>query len=432
MSISMTGPASRARQRKGVKEREVRVALIGIGGYGSQYVSALLDGAARHGVRWTAAVDPAPGSCRRMDELRTRQLPVFAEVDELFLQQQAELVIVCSPIHLHCAHTVASLQHGAHVLCEKPLCVTMEQAAQMIQARDAAAREVALGYQWSFCPAVQQLKRDILDGVFGRPRRLKAMVLWPRDERYYRRNNWAGRQYGEQGEPIFDSPVSNACAHYLHNMLYVLGERTHLSASAASVTAELYRAHKIENFDTAALRLQTGSGVPVLFIVSHVTRHARGPAFVYEFERAVVEFDDQKQGQIVARFNDGSVRMYGVPASSTDISKLWQTVEAVRTGERTVCGIEAAVSQTQVVCAAQQSMPQIVPFPSALVQVSGDAGSRRTSVSGLEDVLVRCYEQFALPSELGVTWSAPGREVQAAASAPAQPPRGKLAVASAR
>src|SRR5918992_777122 len=101
----------------------------------------------------------------------------------------------------------------------------------MIRARDAAGRQVSIGYQWSFCPAIQ---------------RLASMVLWPRDETYYLRNKWAGRLFTGQGHPVFDSPVNNACAHYLHNMFYVLGDRTDTSAVPARVTAELYRANSIE------------------------------------------------------------------------------------------------------------------------------------------------------------------------------------------
>jgi hypothetical protein len=53
-----------------------------------------------------------------------------------------------------------------------------------------------------------------------------------------------------------------------------------------------------------------------------------------------------------------------------------------------------------------------MPFPASLVQVEGEPGSRRTWVEGLEDVLTRCYQRDALPSELGdVAWSAPGREI---------------------
>ena len=38
---------------------------------------------------------------------------------------------------------------------------------------------VAIGYQWSFSDAIQKLKADVIAGIFGKPRRLKTLVLWP-------------------------------------------------------------------------------------------------------------------------------------------------------------------------------------------------------------------------------------------------------------
>jgi hypothetical protein len=243
------------------------------------------------------------------------------------------------------------------------------------------------------------------------------MVLWPRDETYYRRNKWAGRLYTGQGHPVFDSPVNNACAHYLHNMLYVLGDRTDASASPARVTAELYRANRIETYDTAALRCWTGGGVEIVFVVSHATRDTRGPVFRYEFTGGVVEYaeDGSGDGRIVATLsgsNGNATRIdYGVPPTGADLGKLWATIESLRAGTPTVCGIEAALPQTLVVCAANESTPAVNRFPDAVVRVDGEPGSRRTWVEGLEDVLTACYERDALPGEIGVAWGVAAREV---------------------
>ena len=388
------------------------IALVGIGGYGSIYVSALLEAngkAPDH--RFAAAVDPFPTLCDRLEELRGRQVPIYPSLEALYQHHRPELVVISSPFHLHAGQTIEALAHGSHVLCEKPMCVTVRQAEQMRRARDGAQRHVAIGYQWSFSPAIQRLKNDIRANVFGAPKRLKTLVLWPRDETYYSRNRWAGKQHDEQGNPIFDSPVSNACAHYLHNMLYVLGEETDRSAVPQRVTAELYRAHPIENYDTAALRCRTEGGAEILFVVSHATRQTHGPEFRYEFENAVVTFAEHRGGEIVAQFNDGTQRSYGSPWESSDTGKLWATLRAIRSDTPTVCGIEAAVAQTQVLTAAQDSMPSPLPFPTPIVRVEGEAGARKTWVEGLEDVLSRCYEEFRLPSELNVPWARAGRPV---------------------
>ena len=230
--------------------RDISVALVGIGGYGGVYASALLDASAPNGHRTVAGVDPFPENSAYLPELTARNIPVYPSLQELYANSTAappDLVVVSSPIHLHFRHTVESLQSGSNVLCEKPLCVTPQQASKMIEARDASRRQVSIGYQWSFSPAIEQLKRDVIAGVLGEPRRLTTMVLWPRDEMYYRRNKWAGKLYTGQGHPVFDSPVNNATAHFLHNMLYVLGPERELRAQPASVQSELYRANVIEN-----------------------------------------------------------------------------------------------------------------------------------------------------------------------------------------
>jgi predicted dehydrogenase len=375
-------------------------------------VSALLDAAGRGNEhRFVAAVDPSPSLCDRLEELRGRQIPIYPSLESLYEHHRPDLVVISSPFHLHAAQAVTAMERGSHVLCEKPMCVTVRQAGQMRRTRDRAGRHVAIGYQWSFSPAIQRLKSDIRAGVFGAAKRLKTIVLWPRDEAYYNRNRWAGRQHDEQGRPIFDSPVSNACAHYLHNMLYVLGDETDRSATPQRVTAELYRAHAIENYDTAALRCSTDGGVEILFVVSHATRANRGPELVYEFEKADVTFSEDRGGEIIARFADGTQRNYGSPWESSDTGKLWATLRAIRSDTPTVCGIEAAVAQTQVAAAAQDSMPSPITFPSALVNVEGDAGARKTWVEGLEQVLSDSYDAGKLPSEFSVKWARAGRRV---------------------
>ncbi|HBM81445.1 MAG TPA: gfo/Idh/MocA family oxidoreductase, partial [Clostridiaceae bacterium] len=147
----------------------------------------------------------------------------------------------------------------------------------------------------------------------GKLLRLKTIVLWPRDENYFRRG-WAGKKRDGRGNWILDSVANNATAHYLHNMLYVLGEEEDRSACPGSVTAELYRANKIENYDTAAIRVYTKNEAEILFIASHAVDEQIAPKFIFEFEKARVEYESEDgSGEIKALFNDGTVKNYGSP-----------------------------------------------------------------------------------------------------------------------
>ncbi len=387
----------------------MNVLLVGIGGYGNGYVSALLDAADRDAFRVVGAVDPVPSSCGRLEELQSVGCRVYPSLEAFYSEQKADLAVISTPPHLHAAQSCAALTQGSHVLCEKPMCVTPQQIRSMLEARDAAGKLVGIGYQWSFSRAMHALKADIIAGRLGRPRRLRTLVLWPRDEGYYRRNRWAGRVRDDQGNWVLDSPANNACAHYLHNMFFVLGPRTDRSASLASVTAELYRANSIENYDTAVLRCRTQDDAQVLFVTSHAVSEARGPEFHFEFEGATVDFAQHPDATITARMADGSVKDYGSPYEADD-TKLWLMMDSIRTGKPPLCGIEAAATHTRCIWAAQQSR-EIVPFPASLVGVTGESPHRKTAVARLNEVLGECYRRWLLPTELGAAWARPGREV---------------------
>jgi predicted dehydrogenase len=400
---------------------DVSVVLVGAGGYGNIYLSALLS-ASHHDesdvrLRLIAAVDPKPASCKYLDELQRRQIPIYQTMEEMVSRHAPDLVILCSPPHIHCEQTVKALEAGSHVLCEKPLRTTLQQALTMIQARDRAARHVAVGYQWSFSQAVSDLKKDVVSGALGKPRGFRTLVLWPRDEVYYRRNTWAGRRYSVSAKPLFDSPLNNACAHHLHNMLYVLGDRLDSSALPKTVVAELYRANEIETFDTCAVRVTTRENVEALYVVSHATEASCGPMFSFEFDEATVLFDGTQPTEssrggagIYARFRDGRIKNYGSPDGDPH-RKLWASAVSVLSGQATACGIEAAMAQTMVMAAVHESVPEAVEFPASLVRCSGDRGRQKRWVDGLDRILLNAYEQGGLPHELGVPWAVAGEVI---------------------
>lgn len=387
----------------------IDIAVAGIGGFGVHNLKPLLSAPETADFRLVGAVDPYASHSPLLDELKRREVPLFDSLDDFYASRRADLVILSTPIHLHAPQTVTALAHGANVLCEKPLCATIPEATQMAEAQKNAGKHVAIGYQASFSVAVQRLKADVLAGRFGRPIRLKTIVLWPRDESYYRRNRWAGMIHDPDGRLILDSPVNNACAHYLHNMLYVLGDRVSTSAVPARATAELYRANPIENYDTAAIRCITDKNVELLFFTSHATAAQKDPTFHFEFEQAIVEATG---GSITARTRDGTVIDYG-SINDDPHRKIWMTLEGIRSGEESVCGIAAATPQTQCMWAAQHSSP-IRPFPDALVRIVPSKESRQIVVDGLDDMLIQCYEKACLPADLNAPWAHAGQDLAVA------------------
>jgi len=395
---------------KSMIQGPVSLVLVGIGGMGAVYVRELLDGRPSGSFRIAGAVDPEPERCPWLVELQAAGVPVSASLEAFYRNRTAELAIISSPIQYHADQTCLALSKGSHVLCEKPSAGTVLETRRMIEAERNSGRRVSVGYQWSFSPAVQDLKKDIIAGRFGRPRRLKCLYLWPRDEQYYRRNAWAGKKRDAAGGWVLDSPAQNAMAHDLHNMFYVLGKERDTSARPVEVEAELYRAYPIENYDTAALRATTEDAVDILFFVTHVPLKEKGPVLAYEFEKAVVRCASRTSG-VWAEFADGERIDYGVP-DAAPMNKLWEAIRRVRSGEPAACGLEAASSQTLCVNAMQDSMPEIQDFPEGMRRVREEKDVRRVWVEGLDEAFEACFKANALPSELGLAWSARGRRVK--------------------
>ena len=390
-------------------ESAVSIVLVGIGGMGAVYLKSIFEAADRGECRLAGTVDPNPERCPDLDQLLALKVPVVKTLDEFYARQEAELAVISSPIQFHCEQTCLALERGSFVLCEKPTAGSIQEVRRMIAARDRAGKWVAVGYQWSFSDAIQSLKKDILNGEFRRPRRLRCLYLWPRDEAYYRRNDWAGKKQDPRGGWILDSPANNAMAHDLHNMFYVIGRTRETSALPVSVQAELYRANPIENFDTVALRCLTETGVEILFYASHAADLDTGPVNSYEFERGAVSVRG-RGASIRADFWNGESCDYGLP-DAEPMKKLREAVGAVRTGRLPACGLEATLGQTLCLNGAQDSMTGIVEFPEDMLTVRGEPGKRFISVGGLDEALTECYESSLLPSEMNLPWSRQGKVI---------------------
>ena len=386
----------------------VSIVLVGIGGMGSVYLESLLQDRGSGRYRLVATVDPEPGKCPRWKELQDSGIPVFPDLEAFYSRDGADLAIIASPIHFHAEQTCLALSHGSRVLCEKPAAATVQEVRRMEAEERTARKWVAVGYQWSFSSAIQSLKADIHRGILGWPRRLKCLYLWPRSEAYYRRNDWAGKVKDERGRWILDSPVNNAMAHDIHNMLYVLGEEKETAARPVRLEAELYRAHEIENFDTAAIRCFTASGAEVLFFVSHAAGVDTGPVFSYEFEAGEVSAAG-RDSVITAKYNMHR-KNYGGP-DSEPLRKLREAIDLAKGETRPVCGLKAAMAQVMVVNGAQDSQPDVHDFPREIISAQGEPGCRDITVQGLAEILRKCYEKSRLPSELGVSWSRKGRMI---------------------
>ncbi len=376
----------------------MKILQVGAGGYARHYVRTLLSSEDAD-IEFVGVVDPFIDASPVKDEIYGRGIPVYRDMEEFYKKNTAELVLIATPPHLHGAQSLVALSHGANVLCEKPVCPTVEEAEKMLSWEKEYGRFIAVGYQWSYATEIQALKRDILDGVFGRPIRFKTLISWPRKTAYFGRGSGWGGRIERNGIRILDSVASNACAHYLHNMLFLLGGTMDTSASPEVVRAWLRRANDIENFDTSAVEMTLADGTELLFVASHAARTKVEPVFSYTFENAEVRFEEgDKHSEIVAYFHDGRIKSYGRPKSQ-DFRKIGDCIEAVRTGTRPICTVETAMEHTRVINLLYEKFG-IKDFDRSLVHERIDGENVFVYVDGLDEILSEIYETGKIPDRL--------------------------------
>ncbi|MCH2176909.1 MAG: Gfo/Idh/MocA family oxidoreductase [Lentisphaeria bacterium] len=390
---------------------KLKVAVVGIGGFGAGYVHSLLAESESHNVSFVGVIDPFAEQSTAYESVLSAKVPIYENLATFYAEDSADLVCISSPINFHKEQSVIAMRNGSNVLCEKPIAATVAEAEEMLSVQNESGKFCAIGFQHSYFEVTQVLKKRLLSGEFGKIKSARALVEWPRTLSYYQRAAWAGRKT-LNGQPVYDSPLNNATAHYLHNLFYLLGGQALNAAKPTSVLAETYRANDIENFDTAYLRVMTDVEVPIHYYCAHPVRLTNGPNAVIEAEKATITtIPSSCNTAYVINFKNGQTEK--LEYESDPFSKIWLCCDSIRSNSGPLCDVEAALSHAKTVEAVQASH-EITDFPTELVQKCEMDGSYLTYVPILPEVLSTCFASCALPSELGVSWATPGKLIQLA------------------
>lgn len=149
--------------------RPVQVGLIG-----SQFISTIhAESLQRCAQAQLAAVaSPTPGHAQAFAQ-RWGIPRYFTDYHQLLALATLDLVVIGAPTHWHCPMTLAAAAAGKHVVCEKPLCLNLAEADQMIAACRAAKVKLMYAEELCFAPKYVRLKQLLDEGALGRPVLLK-------------------------------------------------------------------------------------------------------------------------------------------------------------------------------------------------------------------------------------------------------------------
>ncbi len=154
----------------------IRVGVIGLGFMGRAHLACY----ARMPGAIPVAIADSDGERRRPDfnpggnlalssgTLDWTKLRILASSEELIQDPDVDVVDICLPTFLHARYAVMALEHGKHVICEKPMALTVTEADQMLAAARAADRRLYIAQVVRFWPEFTILRQLVASGELGR------------------------------------------------------------------------------------------------------------------------------------------------------------------------------------------------------------------------------------------------------------------------
>ncbi len=229
---------------KSEHQPSLRTAVIGCGAISGNHIQGIL--AAGHTICALCDIDMTHAQTAA-ERHRLGQIPIYTDYRELLEKEAPDVVHICTPHYLHAEMCVAALNQNIHVLCEKPLAISLEQLAQVQTAARSSKAKIGVCLQNRYENNILKLYELSRQGVLA----AGSFVLWKRDEAYYRSGAWRGTWKMEGGGVMI-----NQALHTLDMLQWICG-------MPEFVTAHIFNdhlQHEIEVEDTATALFETADG----------------------------------------------------------------------------------------------------------------------------------------------------------------------------
>lgn len=175
-------------------------------------------------------------------------VPYFTDMHEMMRATDIDVVVVLTESGNHAEHVVALSIYGKHIVVEKPMALTLDDADAMISACDKTGAKLFVVKQNRFNVPVVKLRQALDAGRFGKLVMGTVRVRWCRPQSYYNQDKWRGTWALDGGV------LTNQASHHVDLLEWMMGDVDSVFAMSATALAN------IEAEDTAVVTLRFKSG----------------------------------------------------------------------------------------------------------------------------------------------------------------------------
>jgi len=152
----------------------------------------------------------------------------YTSADELLkFHSEIEVVNVCSPNGLHAEHSLKALDANKHVVVEKPMALHRQDCEQIISKALQTHKQVFCVMQNRYSPPSAWLKEIVEKKIIGDIYMVQLNCYWNRDERYYKKDSWKGKQDLDGGT------LFTQFSHWIDLLYWMFGDITDIQAKFA-------------------------------------------------------------------------------------------------------------------------------------------------------------------------------------------------------
>lgn len=159
------------------------------------------------------------------------QATAYYSIEDLLTNEDVTIVSVCSPNGLHAEHSILALKAGKHVLCEKPMAISVYDCGEMIKTAEKANKRLFVIKQNRYNPPIAAVKDLIEDGKMGKINSVQLSCFWNRNEDYYK-NSWKGTKDLDGGT------LYTQFSHFVDLLYYLVGDVKDAKAFGANYCHE--------------------------------------------------------------------------------------------------------------------------------------------------------------------------------------------------
>jgi UDP-N-acetyl-2-amino-2-deoxyglucuronate dehydrogenase len=225
--------------------RILNFALVGCGRIAKRH-SELLGHGQIHNARLVAVCDLVPAKATKIAS--EFSVPHFTDMHEMMRTVNIDVVVVLTESGKHAEQVVDLASYGKHIVVEKPMALTLDDADAMIRACDASGARLFVVKQNRFNVPVLKLRQALEAGRFGKLVLGTVRVRWCRPQSYYDQDAWRGTWALDGGV------LTNQASHHVDLLEWMMGDVDSVFAMSSTALAD------IEAEDTAVVTLRFRNG----------------------------------------------------------------------------------------------------------------------------------------------------------------------------